>query len=180
MKKDFLYLKIKSLIIISPTKLFLKKIKDALGLIQKTDLGEYRHLFSRLNIIFITNKNGYTNEFFMPEKIWFANKSLIKNNDVNWLASLIIHEAFHSTQFKNGKYISPLGERLEKPAIELQEKFLEKLEGKKARKEMKYLIQKRYWEKTEDDRKGFSYFRNLLDLFQNKKIKLKQVIASKK
>jgi hypothetical protein len=179
MKKDFLYLKIKSLIIISPTKLFLKKIKDALGLIQKTDLKEYRNIFSRLNIIFVTNKNDYTNEFFMPEKIWFANKLLIKNNDINWLASLIIHEAFHATQFKNGKYIFPLGEKLEKPAIELQKKFLEKLEGKKVRKETKYLIQKKYWRKIEDDKKSFSYFRNLLYLFQNKKINLKRVIASR-
>lgn len=179
MKKDFLYLKIKSLIIISPTKLFLKKINDALGLIQKTDLREYRNIFSRLNVVFVTNKNGYTNEFFMPEKIWFTNKSLIKNNDTNWLSSLIIHEAFHSTQFKNGKYISPLGGKLEKPAIELQKKFLEKLEGKKMRKEMKYLIQKGYWEKIEDDKKSFSYFRNLLDLSQNKKLKLKEIIANK-
>ena len=91
MKKTFLFIKIKSLIIISPEKSLLKKAKDALLLIKNVDSKEYIKIFSRLNIVFITNKNGFSNEFFMPEKIWFVNKSVIKNNDLKWLASLIIH-----------------------------------------------------------------------------------------
>ena len=47
-------------------------------------------------MIFITNHSGFTNEFFMPEKIWFANKSVIIKNDLNWLASLLIHESYHA------------------------------------------------------------------------------------
>lgn len=170
MKTNFLTLKIKSLLVVAPEKPLLNKIEDAFKLIQKTDKKEYKNLFKRLDVIFITNKNGYTNEFFMPEKIWFANKSVVRKNDLNWLASLIIHECFHSTQFKNGKYILPL-DKLEKPALNLQEKFLAKLDGGKSKKDIKSVIEKKYWREMDDDKKSFSYFRNLLNLLKNKKLK---------
>ncbi len=172
MKKDFLALKIKSLLIIASEKSLLNKIENAFELIQKTDKKEYNNLFNRLSVIFITNKNGYTNEFFMPEKIWFANKSVIRKNDLNWLASLIIHEGFHATQFKDGKYILPL-DKLEKPALELQEMFLTKLDGGKSKKDIKSALKKKYWREMSEDKKSFSYFRNLLNLLENKKLIIK-------
>lgn len=171
MKKHFLLIKIKSISIIAPDKKLLRKIKTAINLIKKIDLKEYNKIFFRLKIIFITNKNGYSNEFFMPEKIWFTNKSIIKNNDLNWLSSLIIHEAFHSTQFKKGKYILPL-DKLEKSALEIQEKFLKKLEGKNTAENIKTVFRQKYWKKIGKDKNSFVYFRNLLDLLKNKKLKI--------
>ncbi|PIS13371.1 MAG: hypothetical protein COT67_02270 [Candidatus Tagabacteria bacterium CG09_land_8_20_14_0_10_41_14] len=172
MKKDFLHTKIKTLEIIASQKNLLKKIREALSLIKKTDIKEYDRLFSRLNTIFITNKNGYANEFFMPEKIWFANKSVILKNDINWLASLIVHESFHATQFKNGKYTIPLN-KLEKPALKLQAEFLEKLEGKKSKKDIDRVSKEKYWNKMSKDKNSFAYFRNLLNLYENRKLDLK-------
>ena len=174
MKKEFFLTQIKSTKIIAPEKSLLKKIKGSLSLIKKTDTKEYNNIFNNLNIIFITNKSGYTNEFFMPEKIWFTNKSLIKNNDLNWLASLIIHESFHATQFKNGKYILPLN-KLEKPATKIQQRFLFKLGDYNAKKDIKTTIKEKYWKKMNEDKKSFVYFRNLLDLLENKKIELKEI-----
>ena len=174
MRKNFLSIKIKSIVIIAPEKSLLKKIKDSFLLIKKIDAKEYNNIFNNLNSIFITNKNGYTNEFFMPEKIWFVNKSLIKNSDLNWLASLIIHESFHATQFKNGKYILPL-EKLEKPATKIQQKFLYKLKDYSAVKDVKTALKKEYWEKMNEDKKSFVYFRNLLNFLENKKIVLKKI-----
>ena len=175
MKKTFLFIKIKSLIIISPEKSLLKKAKDALLLIKNVDSKEYIKIFSRLNIVFITNKNGFSNEFFMPEKIWFVNKSVIKNNDLKWLASLIIHEAFHATQFKNGKYVLPFGEKLERPAIDLQEKFLKRIKDLSSKKQLESEFKRKYWKEIEDDELSYSYFRNLLRLFETKKLKLMKI-----
>lgn len=172
MRKNFLSTKIKSIVIIAPEKFLLKKIENSFFLIKKTDVEKYNNIFNNLNVIFITNKNGYTNEFFMPEKIWFTNKSLIKDSDLNWLASLIIHESFHATQFKNGEYILPL-EKLEKPATKMQQKFLYKLKDYNAVKDIKTTLKKEYWKKMDEDKKSFVYFRNLLNLFEDKKIKLK-------
>lgn len=173
MKKKFLSIKIKTLTVIAPEEASLHKIVDALHLIKKVDSAEYQKIFGRLQIIFITNKSGGTNEFFMPEKIWFANKSVIIKNDLPWLASLIIHESFHATQFKNAKYTLPFGEQLEKPAIALQERFLKKLEGKQqgsASPESAY--EGKYWKGMDNDDSSFVYFRNLLDLLNNKKLEI--------
>jgi hypothetical protein len=174
MRKNFLATCIRSLIIIAPDKVLLKKIRDALLLIKKTDIKEYKNLFSRLKIIFITNKNGYSNEFFMPEKIWFANKSMVEKNDLNWLASLLIHEAFHATQFKKGKYVLPL-HKLEKPALNLQKEFLLKLGDKTAKKDIKIIAKQKHWIELNKDKRSYAYFRNLLDLYENKKIKLRSI-----
>lgn len=172
MKTDFLLTRIESLTIIAPSKGLLKKIKHALSLIKKIDQKEYRNLFSRLKVVFITNRNGSANEFFMPEKIWFANKSIIRKNDLNWLSSLIIHEAFHATQFKDGKYILPLN-KLEKPALEIQKKFLIKLKDPTATSDIRSVSKQRHWIELDKDKKSFVYFRNLLKLYQDKKLNLK-------
>lgn len=109
----------------------------------------------------------------MPEKIWFANKSVIKNNDVWWLASLIIHEAFHASQFKNRKYIKPL-HKLESPALRVQERFLKKVKDPTATRDIKKISREKYWKKMKDDKNSFSYFRNLLSLFEKDKLILRR------
>lgn len=175
MKTDFFNKKIKSLSIIAPEVSLIKKTEEAFNLIKKVDKDEYEKIFSRLNIIFITNKDGYTNEFFMPEKIWLANKSVVAKNNLKWLASLIVHEAFHATQFKNGKYTLPFGEKLEKPALKLQEKFLKKCDDSLAKKDMSKVYEEKYWAKMAEDIKSYSYFRNLLYLFEQNKLKIRKI-----
>ena len=117
-------MKVKSMLIIAPEKSLLKKIKNALDLIKKVDPDEYKNLFSRINVIFITRRICNTNTFFMPERCWITNKSeRIRCNDLGWIAAAIMHEGFHATQFKNGRYILPFGASLEKPAIEFEIKL---------------------------------------------------------
>lgn len=175
MRKAFFLKKIKELSVIGPNKVLLRKVIDAVDLIKKVDQKEYDRLFNRLNIIFITNKNGYTNEFFMPEKIWFVNKSVITKNDLNWLASLIIHEAFHSTQFKNGEYVLPFGEELEKPALASQKKFLKKTGDLEGEKQVESEFKREYWLEMDGDKYSYAYFRNLLLLLESNKLVIKEV-----
>lgn len=172
MKKKFLSIKIKTLTIIAPEEASLCKVRDALRLIKKIDPSVYEKIFGRLNMIFVTNKAGGTNEFFMPEKIWFANKSVVMKNDLPWLASLIIHESFHATQFKNGKYVLAFGEQLEKPAIALQKRFLKKFEEGGGSASLQSAYTGKYWEEMNDDVSSFVYFRNLLDLLENRKLEI--------
>ncbi len=139
----------------------------AIKLIEKTDRAEYGRLRGRLKMIFVTNCFGFTNEFFMPEKVWFANKSVILKNDINWLASLIVHEAYHATQFKNGKYVLPLGQ-LEPAAIKAQKSFLKKL-GESGN-DADVALAGGYCKKMNEDKISFVYFRNLLDLFSRDKL----------
>ncbi len=170
MKRNFLSVKIKTLTVIAPDVALLDKIVEAFRLIRTVDPSEYQKIFDRLQVIFITHKTGGTNEFFMPEKIWFANKSVIMKNDLPWLASLIIHEAFHATQFKNGEYILPFGKELEEPAIALQTRFLKKLEGRRGSASPASAYGRKYWKAMDEDASSFACFRNLLELFDTKKL----------
>lgn len=162
-KRDFLT-------IVAPDKKIIRKVIVAIKLIEKTDKAEYGRLRGRLKIIFVTNRFGFTNEFFMPEKIWFANKSVILKNDINWLASLIVHEAYHATQFKNGKYVLPLGQ-LEPAAIKAQKSFLKKL-GESG-DDAHVAFAGGYCKKMNEDKISFAYFRNLLDLLYKEKVVFK-------
>ncbi len=167
MKGVFTKSKIGRVLVIAPDTLLIKKLRDACALIRKTDPQEYRRVENRLNMIIVSNLYGYTNEFFMPERIWITNKSLLYKNDVPWLASLIVHEAFHATQFQNGKYILPLA-RLEPPALKAQEKFLKKV-GHTDENVFHSLIKKRYWEAMGNDTRSYAHFRNLLLVFSKGK-----------
>jgi len=167
MRKKFYRQKKDFLTIIAPNKEIIRLVVAAVELIKRVDKMEYKKLPERLKIIFVTNRFGFTNEFFMPEKIWFANKSVILKNDVNWLASLIIHEAYHATQFKKGKYILPLS-RLESAAMKIQKNFLRKL-GESGN-DANIAWAGGYDKKMIEDKISFGYFRNLLDLFKEDKL----------
>jgi hypothetical protein len=172
MRKRFYFRQIKTVRIIAPEKILLEKVQAAFRLIKKIDSKEYQKLFSRLSVVFITNKYGGTNEFFMPEKIWFANKSVVTKNDTVWLASLILHEAFHATQFKNGSYVLPFGPQLEKPALELQDRFLKKAGDLDHGRGTAAVYRKKYWEEMGKDKTSYAYFRNLLELLEEGKLVL--------
>lgn len=169
MNIEFFCYPYKNIALYAPHKAIIAKLKNALDFIRNTDMREYKKLFSRLRVIFITRRKGITNEFFMPEKIWFANRSLIEKNDIQWVASLMIHEAFHATQFKNGTYIAPIN-RLEPPALKVQAKFLKKVEGIRGVTDIRKVKKDSYWKHMAKDTKSYAHFRNLLKYFEDKKI----------
>src|SRR3989344_269485 len=104
MQKPFFINKINNKVdIISPNTQINNRVKEAFDLIKKSDSLEYKKVTSRLKVVFITRKNGNANEFLMPHKAWFANRTLIEKSDIPWLASLLVHESFHATQFKKDK-----------------------------------------------------------------------------
>mgnify|MGYP001614840736 CR=1 FL=1 len=174
MNQKFFCEKIKTLTLIAPRRVLLKKLREALVLIERTDAKERHRLLGRLKTIFITNKIGYTNEFFMPEKLWFANKSLILKNTTVWIASLIVHEAFHAAQFKKGRYIMPLA-KLEKPALKKQAQFLKKLNRADLVQDLKTAVKHEYRRKMQNDKASFAHFRKLLTLLGKKELILKKL-----
>lgn len=175
MRTDFFISKISNrVVVVSPDSKINSKIKEAFSTIKKVDKAEYKKVLSRLKIVFVTRKRGNTNEFLMPHKHWFANRTLIEKSDVVWLASLLVHESFHATQFKKGKYILPLGKRIEAPAIKYQEKFLAKANKEDSHLPAKALKEK-YWENYDKDNRDYTYFRNLLNLYEKKALGLKKV-----
>jgi len=141
------------------------KLSEAFDLIKNTDRVEYDYLQKRLKSVIVSSRLGSTNEFFMPERIWLANRSVIVKNDVSWLASLLIHEAFHATQFKNGKYVKSLS-KLEPLALRVQKKFLQKL-GESGN-DVDRVQKNKYWKEMTGDKASSIYFRQLFKLYTDK------------
>lgn len=130
MRKDFFAMRVKSMLIIAPEKSLIKKVVDALNLIKKVDLEEYKNSFSRINVIFVTRVNSFSGPIFLEEKCWFDTKSAMSKQSLNWLASIIIHEGCHVNQYnqyKDGKCMLLSTKVKEGAAIESQAKFLRKL-----------------------------------------------------
>lgn len=179
MRKDFFATKVKSMFIIAPEKSLIEKIVKALNLIKKVDRREYRKLFSRINLIFVTRMNNSTNEFFMPAKYWFTNKVQIKHTSINWVASSLLHEGFHATQFKNGKWASSFEEVIEKPAIEFEIKFLKKVKDQKEIDWLKHSLKEKLWLRIWKDKKSHTYFRNLWKLLHENKLAFTYIRSKK-
>lgn len=175
---NFLSQKVDSVTVIGPTKRTIAKVRQALHLIRRIDPREYRNVNARMKTVFITHRTGFTNEFFMPERVWFANISIIEKNDVSWIASLIVHEAFHATQFKRGRYILPLT-ALEAPALRIQERFLKRAgdqAGPRATREAK---RQRYWAPMRKDAASAACFRNLLTLLEKGRLNIQRLPSLK-
>ncbi len=178
MRKDFLITNVRTLLIIAPEKFFLKKIIDALNLIKKTDPREYENLFSRISCIFVTYMNDYTNSFFPAVKIWFVNKTAVKKNNLIRLASTILHEGFHTTQFKNENWTSSQEVR-EKAANEFQIKFLRKLGDQKWIVYLRREVKRKYWLEANKCIIGKTYHENLLELFKTDEFKFTYIEKNK-
>jgi len=179
-RKDFFATKVKSMLIIAPEKHLIKKIEDALNLIKKVDPDEYKNSFFRIDVIFVTNINGAGGGIFPTKKSWLTTKSAMNRHDLNWLASLIIHEACHSAQFKDGKLILSWQKEKEREreAVESQIKFLRKLgDDWRANWLQQYFDgeckrEDPWWVRGSKDRVQNTYFRNLLKLLAENKLKL--------
>lgn len=174
MNVTFLSQKVDSVTVIGPTKRIIAKVRRGLHLISLIDPREYRNVNTRMKTVFITRKVGFTNEFFMPERVWFANTSLIEKNDVVWVASLIVHEAFHATQFKQSRYILPLT-ALEAPALKLQERFLQRAGDRSGAAATEKAHRQRYWTPMRKDKTSAAYFRHLLTLFAQGRLRIKKI-----
>lgn len=143
-------------------------------MIRVVDKKKYDEVIFRLDTIVITNRRGRTNGLYMPEKLWFTNKGAIEQDTIEELAAGLVHEAFHSSQFKNGMYTERAGFAREKPAIRAEEEFLKKVEKKYPGKSFVGLAtkayEKKYWKNMRKDTASYTHFEKLLDLLCDRKI----------
>lgn len=169
MKKDFLYIQHKRIRILGPSKLLVGKVVKALLYIKAVDEDEYAKVIRQIDTIFITRKRGYTNGMYMPERVWMTNISNIEKVETEWLAAVLVHEAVHSSQFRNGKYVYTTNSAREKPAIAAHERFLKKVERRFTGKGQTLMgiatkaYQNKYWNDVHKDDKSYDYFDTLLD-----------------
>ena len=169
------------MLIIAPEKSLIKKIENALNLIKKVDLEEYKNLFSRINVIFVTRVNSLSGPVFVEEKCWFDTKSAMNKHSLNWLASVIIHEGCHVHQYnqlKDHKYMLLSMKAKEGAAVESQIKFLRKLGDSWKANWLQQHFKKEckrkdpWWVRGRKCRIANAHFDKMLKLFKENKLEL--------
>lgn len=186
MRKDFLAVKIRAphqyaynthITIIAPLKTHLIRVKKAFDLVKSVDFVEYEKLFPRLDAVLVTRlKKARNNTFYVLGKIWIINQPLLRQ-DIEILASQLIHEGVHATQYINKVPRMPKVER-EEEACEHQLKFLDKLPLSmgarrfEERKKAKIGIKRKYWKKLWKDKCSRKHFSELCLLFVRSELQL--------
>lgn len=168
MNKQFYLKKAEFVDIIAPNKKFIDKVAKSIILIKEVDYSQYIKLSSRLKMIFISRKSGYSNALHMPDKIWFTNYSMITRQNIAQLASILIHEGVHATQPANS-----YGLRAEREASAEQIKFLKKME-----EDYSYVedyLKNKGWNEITKDKKSSKHFKNILKLFKENKLSIVKI-----
>jgi hypothetical protein len=160
-KKLFFKTVIFDINIVSQNKSHLKKIKKALELIRDTDDSLFKKVL-RLKAILVFHGKDYYGVVFEKQRVYIDQPKAIKDSSVEFLASSIIHEAWHIDQYTRGT--RKFDGRAERGAYLIQKKFLMKVRRKF---EIKWLDReyKLKWWQPEDtfDKKSSGYDRTNVD-----------------
>ena len=170
--------------VVSPKKALIQKLTSALNLIRETDYNLFKKVLE-IKCILIYPGNDYYGVIYEQRRIFVDQPKDVQDSSVPWLASSLVHEAWHIDQYKRG--IVEYGMRTERGAYLVQRRFLSKV-GKKF--ELRWLDRqyKEQWWKPEkqsketgdgydldsvtDYRKLFSTF---IKLYKQGKLKIKEV-----
>lgn len=143
MKNKVFYKKFHSgLEIIGPSRAQVSKTKEAIKLVENTDnvCAKYVKL---LKGILIHPERNYTNEFFKSFNYWVCQSGTVLEAELSYLASLIVHEAYHADQAKRG--VMNIDSRGEPPAYKKQIEFLKKVKDFRGAEYVKKLLKEKHW-----------------------------------
>lgn len=128
-------------------KKHITSIVCALLYIQKYDLRTFKKALS-LKYILVHPKYAYDNEFFYSKKAWVCQAGTVQESSVSYLASLIVHEVHHLSQFTKG--VRNISYRAEPGAYCAQIAFLRKTKQKKEADYVYKLFRKKFWLSNEN------------------------------
>jgi len=167
--------------IVSQNRKHINRIREALLLLKNTD----RRLFSKVlclkAILIYPGKDEY-GAVFEKERIYVDQPETVEKASLVWLASSLVHEAWHIDQYKRG--IRKYGIKTEKGAYLVQRRFLSKVGSKEDIKWLDKMYKLQWWESEStafkkdigyDDKsvdKTWLEFWNFLGRYKTKKLRL--------
>lgn len=184
LKKQFYKAAFCDVEVISQKKSHLKKIKQSFELIKNIDNSLFKKVL-RLRAILIFPGKSYYGAVYEKERVFIDQPKSITASSVPFLASSIVHEAWHVYQYAHGT--RKFDGRAERGAYLAQRRFLKKA-GRKS--ELKWLDceYKVKWWKPEDtkDKKSTGYdnrgveksredFAELLSQYKQGKLNIKEI-----
>ena len=169
---------------ISKSKGHLRKIKKSLVLIQNTDILLFRKVL-RLRLILVFPGDSYYGVVFPGQRIYIDQPKAIRDSSIPFLASSIIHEAWHIDQHERG--MRDFSGKAERGAYLVQRRFLTKTGSKR---EVKWLDREyglKWWQPEDtaekkqsgydnvSTNKSVSEFRKLFKQYKQGKLKIEEI-----
>lgn len=103
--------------------IFRKRIKEAIDLLKQKDIVNYNRITNLLKFIVFSDSNS--SGVSVPLQTYFIKKITVSESQIDWLSSLLVHEAMHVRVKGKIKHVSNY--RNEKIATSVQVRCLEKL-----------------------------------------------------
>jgi hypothetical protein len=131
--------------IFAPQKRHIDKLHRALQYLREKDSGEFQKVTHNLNAIFIAPLQGDYNVLRVKDRAWLSCYQFLEKSDYpyQYIASLLLHEAVHIEQDKQGA--KSTGYQAEKEAYLAQRRFLKKIKYENAVSWLDAQFNKKWW-----------------------------------
>lgn len=161
----------------SPSKNYFKKIHDSFELLKQYSKNNFDKVNKYLNVIIIHPKHKTYNQLIYKykEKNWIVGYNIFADEsfDPLYIASLLIHETYHITQYLSGH--KNYGEKAETAAYLQQRKFLKKVNYKTAVEWLDKHYKNKWWKSMDKMSQIKKEFNKLFSDYKQNKIKIKLI-----
>lgn len=137
-KKNF-----KGIVLVAPASHDILKLQKTIAWLSRNDAVALRRIGRYVKIIAVHPKKSYDNEFFPDDRTWIFQRGTLYKSSSCYLASLIVHEAYHGAQFAHG--LRPKRFSLEPAAYRAQIRFLKKHRDERAARHVNELLKQKHW-----------------------------------
>lgn len=143
LRKPFYKSVVFGITIVSQDKKHIVQFEKALLLIKKTDRRLFLKVVCLKAILIYPGENQY-GAVYEKERIFIDQPKSMQKVSSSWLASILVHEAWHIDQYK--RKIREFGVKTEKGAYLVQRRFLLKVGVKSEIKWLDKVYQSKWWE----------------------------------
>jgi len=171
--------RINNINIISPSKIYIKNIEMSLRMLKEWDKNNFNKINRYLKTIIIHPKNKNYNILIANKNAWVTGYGNFSDNDYDtpYMASLLIHETYHITQYFSGH--KNYGKKAEFKAYKIQRKFLKKIKYDYAVNWLDKQYNEKWWKLLGSDKKNADDFCRLLNNYQNEKLDIQDLKSIK-
>lgn len=128
-----------------------QKICEAINLISQNEEKIFKKILENLQALVIIDELASYNETFVEKGVWVSGRKIFVEESYTseYIASLLLHEAFHIDQYKRG--VLYMGKEAETEALEFQKKFLRQIEYNHAIEWLKKQYEGEWWKVMDED-----------------------------
>lgn len=135
-------------VIVAHDKKLIRKFIRAFSVIDNVG-GIYSSIRKNIKTILVFPGKDYYTEVFPQKKIWMCQPKTVRESSLEYLASLVIHEAWHIVQHKRG--VKNIGSRGERGAYLVQRRFLALAKDRQSLRWLDKAYKEKWWLDADDN-----------------------------